>query len=82
MKSILILVNFNDGKDEVDTNNIGQRNNDYGITALGHGLGTKWDTRSDRLILEVNSVLPRNIHPEAIQNSCIHRAGLSAGFKF
>ena len=70
------------GEDEVNTSMLGARNNDYGTTALGLGLGTKWATRSERFTLEINGGIGRNINPTDFQNSFMFRAGLSIGFRF
>lgn len=70
------------GEDEVNTATLGSRNNDYGTTALGLGLGTKWVTRSDRFTLEFNGGIGRNINPRDFQNEFMFRAGLSIGFRF
>lgn len=70
------------GEDKMETATLGTRNNDYGTTALGLGLGTKWTTRSERFILEVNVGLGRNINPQDFQNTFMYRAGLSLGFRF
>ena len=70
------------GEDEVDTATLGDRNNDYGTTALGLGIGSKWVTRSDRFTIEINGGVGRNINPEDYQNAFMFRAGLSIGFRF
>ncbi|MGB3151475.1 MAG: hypothetical protein WBB27_12515 [Maribacter sp.] len=70
------------GENEDLTETLGSRNNDYGTTALGLGLGTKWATRSDRFTIEISGGLGRNINPEDFQNSFMYRAGLSLGFRF
>lgn len=63
-------------------NNLGVRNNDYGTTAIGLGLGRKWSTFGEKLTMEVNAGLGRNINPQEFQNPFMYRAGLSLGFRF
>jgi len=63
-------------------NNLGVRNNDYGTTAIGLGLGRKWVTFGQRFTFELYAGLGRNINPEDFQNSFMYRAGLSLGFRF
>jgi len=63
-------------------NNLGVRNNDYGTTAIGLGLGRKWSTFGEKLTFEMSAGLGRNINPEDFQNSFMYRAGLSLGFRF
>lgn len=62
--------------------NLGVRNNDYGTTAVGLGLGRKWSTFGEKLTMEVNVGLGRNINPREFQNTFMYRAGLSLGFRF
>ena len=63
-------------------NNLGSRNNDYGTTAIGLGLGRKWSTFGEKLTMEVNVGLGRNINPHEFQSQFMYRAGLSLGFRF
>ena len=63
-------------------NNLGGRNNDFGTTAIGLGLGRKWSTFGQKLTMEVNLGLGRNINPLEFQNKFMYRAGLSLGFRF
>ncbi len=63
-------------------NNLGGRNNDFGTTAIGLGLGRKWSTFGQKLAMEVNLGLGRNINPQEFQNRFMYRAGLSLGFRF
>ncbi len=62
--------------------NLGRRNNDYGTTAIGLGLGRKWSTFGEKLTAEINVGLGRNINPHEFQDSFMYRAGLSLGFRF
>ena len=64
------------------TNNLGVRNNDYGTTALGLGLGRKWSTFGQKLTMEVYAGLGRNINQQEFQDAFMYRAGLSLGFRF
>ena len=66
---------------DIDTN-LGVRNNDYGTTAIGLGIGRKWSTFGEKLTMEVNVGLGRNINPHEFQNTFMYRAGLSLGFRF
>tara|TARA_R110002050_G_scaffold130204_16_gene251847 strand:- start:354 stop:539 length:186 start_codon:yes stop_codon:yes gene_type:complete len=61
---------------------LGSRNYDYSTTAIGLGADSKWTTRSQRFILEINGGLGRNINPEDFQKDFMFRAGLSIGFRF
>ncbi|WP_299531075.1 hypothetical protein [Ulvibacterium sp.] len=70
------------GEDEVNSDTLGIRNNDYSTLALGFGIGNKWVTRSQRFSLEISGGLGRNINPEDFQDSFMYRAGLSVGFRF
>lgn len=70
------------GENDVDSTTLGARNNDYGTTALGLGIGNKWVTRSDRFTLEIHGGMGRNINPEDFQNAFMFRGGLSIGFRF
>lgn len=54
----------------------------YGTTALGLGLGSKWSTYGDKLTLEVSAGLGRNINPQNFQNSFMYRGSLAMGFRF
>jgi hypothetical protein len=63
-------------------NNLGFRNNDYGTVAVGFGLGHKWSTFRQKLTMEINAGLGRNINPHEFQDSFMYRAGLSFGFRF
>lgn len=68
---------------EFDTdNNLGARNNDYGTTAIGLGLGRKWSTFGQKLTMEVYGGLGRNIDQQEFQDAFMYRAGLSLGFRF
>lgn len=68
---------------EFDTdNNLGFRNNDYGTTALGLGLGHKWSTFGQKLTMEIYGGLGRNINPHEFQDAFVYRGGLSLGFRF
>ncbi len=62
--------------------NLGVRNNDYGTTALGLGLGSKWSTFGQKLTFEIYGGLGRNVNPEEFQATFMYRAGLSLGFRF
>lgn len=62
--------------------NLGVRNNDYGTTALGLGLGRKWSTYGHKLTLEIYAGLGRNINQHEFQDAFMYRAGLSLGFRF
>jgi hypothetical protein len=70
------------GEDSELSHSLGNRDYDYATTALGLGVGSKWTTRSQRFILEINLGLGRNINPEDFQNDFMFRAGLSLGFRF
>jgi len=70
------------GEDDVDSENLGDRNYDYSTIALGLGGGYKWATRSQKFTIELNGGLGRNINPEDFQNDLMFRAGLSLGFRF
>ncbi|TLF47191.1 hypothetical protein FEK29_02835 [Maribacter aurantiacus] len=70
------------GENDVDSTTLGARNNDYGTTAIGLGIGNKWVTRSDRFTLEIHGGMGRNINPEVFQNAFMFRGGLSIGFRF
>lgn len=70
------------GENNEITTTIGARNNDFGTTALGLGIGNKWVTRSDRFTLEIHGGIGRNINPEDFQNAFMFRGGLSIGFRF
>ncbi|MDB4291992.1 DUF3575 domain-containing protein [Maribacter sp.] len=70
------------GEDEVEEDDLGVRNADYGTTAIGLGIGNKWVTRSERFTLEVHAGLGRNINQEDFQSVFMYRAGLSVGFRF
>lgn len=70
------------GEDEEVSQNLGARDFDYSTTAIGLGAGSKWTTRSQRFVLEINGGLGRNINPEDFQNDFMFRAGLSLGFRF
>lgn len=70
------------GEDNGVSENLGSRNYDYATTALGLGLGSKWTTRSQRFILEINGGVGRNINPEDFQNNFMFKLGLSLGFRF
>lgn len=63
-------------------NNLGARNNDYGTTAIGLGLGRKWSTFGQKLTMEIYAGLGRNINPHEFQNTFMYRSGLSLGFRF
>lgn len=63
-------------------NNLGFRNNDYGTTAVGLGLGRKWSTFGQKLTMDVYAGLGRNINPRDFQDAFMYRAGLSLGFRF
>ena len=63
-------------------NNLGDRNNDYGTTAIGLGLGRKWSTFGEKLTMEVNVGLGRNINPHEFQSAFMYRGCLSLGFRF
>jgi len=64
------------------TDNLGARNNDYGTTALGLGLGRKWSTFGQKFTLEAYAGLGRNINQQEFQDAFMYRAGLSLGFRF
>ena len=70
------------GESNENNTALGARNNDYGTTSLGLGIGTKWVTRSDRFTLEIHGGIGRNINPEDFQNAFMFRGGLSIGFRF
>jgi len=69
------------GENDEDSENLGSRNYDYATTAIGLGVGSKWTTRSQRFIIEINGGIGRNINPENFQNDFMFRAGLSLGFR-
>lgn len=69
------------GEDEEESQNLGGRDYDYSTTAIGLGAGSKWTTRSQRFIVEVNGGIGRNINPEDFQNDFMFRVGLSIGFR-
>ncbi|MEX0273744.1 MAG: hypothetical protein AB3N16_05140 [Flavobacteriaceae bacterium] len=73
---------FYSGEDEIDNNDLGDRNRDYSTTALGLGAGYKLVTFSNRFTLEANGGAGRNINPEDFQSSFVFRAGLSIGYRF
>ncbi len=70
------------GEDEVPESELGARNNDYGTTALGLGIGNKWMTQSGKFSLEVHTGLGRNINPKDDQDTFMFRAALSIGIRF
>ena len=70
------------GENDENSQNLGGRNYDYSTTAIGLGAGSKWTTRSQRFILEINGGIGRNINPEDYQNEFMFKAGLSLGFRF
>jgi hypothetical protein len=70
------------GEEDEESQNLGSRNYDYSTMAIGLGAGSKWTTRSQRFILEINGGLGRNINPEDFQNDFMFKAGLSLGFRF
>jgi hypothetical protein len=70
------------GEDEISSNNLGARNNDYSTFALGLGLGNKWVTRSQKFTMEFSGGFGRNINPASFQDTFVFRAALSAGFRF
>ena len=70
------------GENEINTDDLGRRNNDYNTFALGLGFGNKWVTRSQKFTMELNGGLGRNINPEQFQDSFVYRVGLSVGFRF
>tara|TARA_R110002074_G_scaffold197610_6_gene364798 strand:+ start:68176 stop:68697 length:522 start_codon:yes stop_codon:yes gene_type:complete len=70
------------GEDDVVSQELGNRNYDYSTTAIGLGAGSKWNTRSQRFIIEINGGIGRNINPEDFQNDLMFRAGLNLGFRF
>lgn len=69
------------GEDDDVAQNFSGRNYDYSTTAIGLGAGTKWTTRSQRFIIEINGGIGRNINPEDFQKEFMFRAGLSLGFR-
>ncbi|TLP73219.1 hypothetical protein [Maribacter sp. ACAM166] len=69
------------GEDDEVSKSLGSRNYDYSTTAIGLGAGSKWTTRSQRFILEINGGIGRNINPEDFQNDFMFKAGLSIGFR-
>lgn len=69
------------GENDEVSQTLGSRNYDYSTTALGLGAGSKWTTRSERFIIEINGGIGRNINPEDFQNDFIFKAGLSIGFR-
>ncbi len=70
------------GEEDTASTPITTINNDYSTLALGLGLGNKWTTRSQKFTLEINGGFGRNINPEDFQDTFMHRAGLSIGFRF
>ncbi|WP_133643121.1 DUF3575 domain-containing protein [Zeaxanthinibacter enoshimensis] len=70
------------GEDEIETTELGNRNNDYSSFAMGIGMGNKWTTRSERFALEVFGGFGRNLNPESYQSDFIYRAGLAIGVRF
>ncbi|SNR57098.1 hypothetical protein SAMN04488009_2510 [Maribacter sedimenticola] len=70
------------GEDDEASQNLGGRDYDYATTAIGLGAGSKWTTRSQRFIIEINGGLGRNINPEDFQSDFMFKAGLSLGFRF
>jgi|TARA_R110000868_G_scaffold291549_1_gene552031 hypothetical protein len=70
------------GENDEVSQELGSRNYDYSTTAIGLGAGSKWTTRSQRFIIEINGGLGRNINPEDFQNDFMFRTGLSIGFRF
>lgn len=69
-------------ENELEVNNLGRRNNDYGTTAIGLGLGRKWSTFNQKLTFEAFVGLGRNINPQEFQNTFMFRSGLSIGIRF
>ncbi len=70
------------GEEEVGSTSFGTTNRDYGTTALGLGLGNKWETYNQRLTFELYGGIGRNLDPEDFQNNFMFRAGISMGFRF
>lgn len=70
------------GEDEIETTELGNRNNDYSTLAMGLGMGNKWTTRSQRFSLEVFGGFGRNLNPEEFQSDFMYRAGLAIGIRF
>ena len=70
------------GEEDVASDNLGTRNNDYSTFALGLGIGNKWVTRSQKFTMEFSGGFGRNVNPADFQDTFVYRAALSVGFRF
>ncbi|QCX02145.1 hypothetical protein FGM00_19240 [Aggregatimonas sangjinii] len=70
------------GEDEVDENELLERDIDYSTAALGLGGGHKWVTRSDRFTLEFHAGIGRNFNTPDFRSAFMYRGGLSVGYRF
>lgn len=64
------------------SNTLGPIEYSYTTTAIGLGIGKKFVTYSQKFSIELNVGLGRNTNPQENQNTFMHKAGLSIGFRF